>query len=100
MTQDERARYNKAINVISYKIIDRTYFESMPTNEQLDAILLGIKAMNLLAYDSGMNLKRQIAILTYHINQPNALIFRDRYTLDACSKAVYAIRYMLGKVKL
>lgn len=32
MTQDERARYNKAINVICYKIIDRKYFESMPTN--------------------------------------------------------------------
>lgn len=99
MTQDERLRYNKALNVIVYKIIERPYDENIPTNEQLDAMMLAVRALNLLAYDTGKDYARQIAILNYHIAQPNALLFRDRHTIQAMNSAVYAIRYLLGKTK-
>lgn len=100
MTQDERLKYNKAVNTIMYKILERPYDQNIPTNEQLEAMMYAVKAMNLLAYDTGRNLNRQIAILNYHIAQPNALLFRDRHTIEAMNQAVYAIKYMLGSVKI
>ena len=99
MTQEERIRYNKAINVIIYKVIERPYDESMPTNEQLEAMRLGIHAMNMMAYDKGQDVKRKVAILNYHLENPNALLFRDRYTLDAMSMAVAAMRYMMNEMR-
>lgn len=61
--------------------------------------MLAINAMHLYSYDTGKNLDRQAAILSYHIANPNALLFKDEYTMDAMYKAVHAIRYTLGIVK-
>lgn len=99
MTQDERLRYNKAVNVLVYKVINRPYEEYTPTNEQAEAMMLAVNALNLLAYDTGRNYDQQIAILNYHIAQPFAILFKDRYTMKALNQAVYALKYMLGKTK-
>lgn len=96
MTHDELMRYNKAINTINYKIIERPYDVTTPNTEQLDAMAVAVKAMELQAYDTGRSLKRQIAILTYHICQPSALLFRDKYTLDAMRCGIMAIKYLIG----
>lgn len=97
MTNDERIQYKKAINVIAYKIIERPYFESMPTNEQIDAIRLAVHAMNMMAYDTGRNMDRKIAILKYHLDNPNAMLFKDRYTQDAMSMGVAALKYLIAQ---
>lgn len=97
MTQDERAKFSKAINVIAYKIIERPYFESMPTNEHLDAIRLAVHAMNMMGYDTGKDMHRHIAILNYHLANPNALLFKDRNTMDAMSMGIAAMRRLISQ---
>ena len=97
MTHEDRLRYSKAIDVITYKIIDRPYDENIPTNEQLEAIRLAVHAMNMMAYDTGRDMTRKVAILNYHLENPNALLFRDRHTTDAMTAGVAAMRYLINE---
>ena len=96
MTHEDRIKYSKAINVITYKIIDRPYDENVPTNEQLEAMRLAIHAMNMMAYDTGRSMTRLIAILNYHLENPNALLFRDKHTMEAMKTGVAAMRYLMN----
>lgn len=96
MTNDERLKINKAINVITYKIIDRPFDDAPPTYEMQDAMTAAVHAMNMMAYDTGRNMKREVAILEYHLRQPTACLVRDRYTMKAMSLAVTALKYQMG----
>lgn len=96
MTAEERIRYNKAINVIDSKIIDKRHVVAAPTVEQYNAMQVAVNAMERWMKDTGKPLHRQIAILGYHIANPTALIFKDEYTMDAMEKGCVAIHRMLG----
>ena len=95
MRSEDRIKYNKAINVITYKLIDSPEFERMPTNEQLEAIRVAVHAMNMMAYDLDRNLDREVAILNYHLAQPNALLFKDKNTMNALVQGVIAMKYIV-----
>lgn len=99
MTQEDRIRYNKAISTIEREIIDRPYDENIPNTAQVLAMHIAVPAMNAYAYDTGKNLDRQVAIIEYHLANPNALLFRDRHTLEAMSMAVTAMKYAIGADK-
>ena len=96
MRSEDRIKYNKAINVITYKLIDSPEFERMPTNEHLEAIRVAVHAMNMMSNDIGRNLDREVAILNYHLSQPNALLFKDKNTTNALVQGVIAIKYIVG----
>lgn len=95
MTNEDRIMYRKAVNVLTTKIILRYYDESLPGNDQIEAMRLAIHAMNMMAYDTGKDVARKVAILKYHIDNPNALLFRDKHTMDAVKTGVEALKYML-----
>lgn len=95
MTRDERSRYIRAINVIDYKILNRA-FENVPTVEQMDAIPVAVEALERRKKATGMALGRHIAVLSYHISHPSAILFRDRHTTDALTAGILAIRWLIG----
>lgn len=45
MTRDERLKYNRAINVIDYKILGRPKIQTAPTIEQMEVIPVAVEAM-------------------------------------------------------
>lgn len=96
MTADERARYNKALQVIDYKIISKRNVVAAPTIEQYYAMQAAVDAMERWMSEKGKPLSRQIAILNYHIANPTALIFKDRYTMDAMEQGCVALKRLLG----
>jgi preprotein translocase subunit SecA len=95
MTREERIEYSKAMNVIEYKIIGRRDAQ-MPTDEQMNAIMLAVGSMQRRMEEKGLPLRKHIAVLQYHINEPRATIFKDRNTLDALSHGILAMKWMVG----
>ena len=95
MTNEDRIMYRKAINVLTNKYILRYCVESLPGFDQLEAMRLAIHAMNMMSYDTGKDVARKVAILKYHVDYPNALLFRDKHTMDAVKAGVEAMKYML-----
>ena len=95
MTRDERMKYVRAINVIDYKILNRA-FESIPTIEQMEAIPVAVDALERRKRATGMPLGQHIAVLGYHVSHPSAVLFRDKYTTDALTAGILAIRWLIG----
>lgn len=100
MTRDDRIRYNKAIATIEREIIEREYDERRPNTAQLLAMHIAVPAMNAYAYDTGRKLDREIGMIEYHLANPDAVLFRDRYTMKAMNMAVLALKYAIGEHKL
>ena len=96
MTREERMEYNKAMNVIEYKVIGRRDAQ-MPTDEQMNAIMLAVGAMQRRMEEKGLPLRKHIAVLQYHINEPRATLFKDRNTMDALSHGILAMKWMIGQ---
>ena len=99
MTNEDRIKYSKAINVITYKIIERPFEESKPSDEQIEAMRLAIHAMNMMSYDTGRDMARKVAILNYHIENQSALLFKDKHTMDAMKTGVAAMKYLMDEAQ-
>lgn len=97
MTKEERMVYNKAINVIDYKLLGKQGYVGEPTKEQLEAIILAVKSMELRMKETQLPLSRQIAVLKYHIKNPTALLFKDHNTLDALEAGIMAMKWVTGQ---
>ena len=95
MTREERIEYRKAMNVIDYKILDKKA-AVIPTVEQLQAISLAVTAMQRRMEEKALPLRRHIAVLQYHVNEPTATLFKDRYTLEALEHGILAMKWMIG----
>ena len=96
MTREERMQYNKAINVIDYKLISKKG-DTIPTIEQMEAIHMAVEAMKRRMEEKGFPLRKHIAVLQYHVNQPTATLFKDRNTLDALAAGVMAMKWLMGQ---
>lgn len=96
MTREERMQYRKAMNVIEYKLIGRKD-AVIPNVEQSEAIALAVTAMQRRMEEKALPLRRHIAVLQYHVNEPTATLFKDRYTLDALSHGILAMKWMVGQ---
>ena len=96
MTREERMRYNRAANVIDYKMISRSE-AAIPTIEQMEMLPLALEAMQRRTEETGLPLRKHIIVLQYHINHPTAILFKDRNTLDALAAGVMAIKWLIGQ---
>ena len=96
MTRDERMQYRKAMNVIDYKIIGKKD-AVIPNVEQMEAIIQAVRAMQYRMDEKGLPLRKHIAVLQYHINQPTATLFKDRITLEALEHGIMAMKWMIGQ---
>lgn len=96
MTIDERLMYNKAINCIDYKIIGRPHLIAEPTCEQMNSMQCAVNALEQQMKTTGTDLSRHIAVINYHLSQPTALLFKDRYTIDAMNAGVIAMKWLVG----
>lgn len=95
MTKEERMVYNKAINVIDYKLLGKQGYVGEPTREQIEAISLAVRSMEERMKETGFPLSRQIAVLRYHVKNPTALLFKDHNTLDALEEGIMAMKWLM-----
>jgi hypothetical protein len=95
MTKEERMVYNKAINVIDYKLLGKQGYVGEPTKEQIEAIILAMKSMETRMKETELPLSRHIAVLRYHIKNPTALLFKDHNTLDALEAGIMAMKWLM-----
>lgn len=97
MTRDDRLKYNRAINVIDYKILGRPTIQTVPTIEQLEVIPVAVDAMERQMKETGQSLHRHIAVLQYHVAHPTAVLFKDRFTMDAFTAGILAMKWLIGR---
>jgi hypothetical protein len=96
MTHDERLIYNKAINCLDYKVIGRPNVVAEPSIEQLNSMRLAVDALEQQMKTTEKDLSRHIAVINYHLANPTALLFKDRYTIDAMNAGVIAMKWLVG----
>lgn len=97
MTRDERLMYNRAINVIDYKILGRPTIQTVPTIEQMEVLPFAVEAMERQMREIGKPLHRHIAVLQYHISHPSAILFKDIYTTNALTQGILAMKWLIGR---
>lgn len=97
MTRDERLAYNKAITCIEYKLIGRRDKQDPPTMEQYQALQVAMDALIRMQQSTGKSQQRHIGLLQYHIKEPTAILFKDRYTMDALTAGIHAIKWLVGQ---
>lgn len=95
MTREERIVYSKAINVIDYKLLGKPHIVAAPTTEQLEAIILAVRSMETRMKETEFPLGKQIAVLSYHIKNPTALLFKDHNTLDALEAGIISMKWLM-----
>lgn len=91
--------YNKAIHVIGYKVIGRPHVITEPSMEILRAMGLAVHALEKQEKAMERNFSRHIAVLNYHLANPAAMLFKDRYTIDAMTAGINAIKWLMGADK-
>ena len=96
MTREERIAYSKAINVIDYKLLGKPRIVSEPTRDQLEALMLAVRSMETRMKETEFPLHKQIAVLSYHIKNPTALLFKDHNTLDALEAGIISMKWMMN----
>ena len=84
MTREERIQYRNAMKVIDYKIIERRGAQAV-TLEQREAIMLAVDSMKRRMEETGLQLRKHIIVLQYHITYPTATLFKDRITHHGCT---------------
>ena len=95
MTAEERMEYRNAINTIDYKLLSKIHAANELTREQLEAIILAVRSMEERMKATDKPLRKQIAVLTYHIKNPTALLFKDAITLNALEEGIMAMRWKM-----
>ena len=95
MTREERREYRNAINVIDYQLLSKPFIANELTRTQLEAIILAVRSMEERMKETEMPLRKQIAMLSYHIKNPTALLFRDKNTMDALQEGIMAMKWMM-----
>lgn len=95
MTREERMEYRKAINVIDYKLLGKLGRVDELSREQLEAIMLAVRSMEEQMKETDKPLRKQIAVLKYHVKNPTALLFKDANTLDALEAGIMAMKWLM-----
>ena len=95
MTREERIAYRKAINVIDYKLLGKPHAPSELTTEQLEALMLAVRSMEEQMKATEKPLRRDIAVLSYHVKNPTAMLFKDNITMDALEAGILAMKWLM-----
>lgn len=88
--------WNKALNVIDYKIIGRPNIVTEPSMEQLRSMGLAVQALEQQMKATDSDKTKHIAVMNYHLANPTALLFKDRHTIDAMTAGINAIKWLIG----
>ena len=91
MTQNEKAVYWEALATLA-DLIDRTPHPVPKTQEHLAAF-----GTALLAMYSQKASRRSIMIFLYHVETPDAHLFRDAYTIAALREAHKCVMQVIEK---
>jgi hypothetical protein len=95
MTREERMAYRNAINVIDYKMLGKPHCPNELTREQLEAIMLAVRSMEEQMKATEKPLRKHIAVLSYHIKNPTAILFKDNITMDALEAGILAMKWLM-----
>ena len=95
MTREERMEYRKAINVIDYKLLGKPNVPNELSSEQVEAIILAVRSMEEQMKATDKPLRKQIAVLSYHIKNPTAILFKDNNTMDALEAGILAMKWLM-----
>ncbi len=95
MTREERVAYRNAINVLDYKLMGRPHITNELTSIQLEAIMLAVRSMEEQMKATDKPLRKQIAVLSYHIKNPTAYLFKDDITMDALEAGILAMKWLM-----
>ena len=96
MTREERMEYRKAINVIDYKMLGKPHTPNELSSEQVEAIILAVRSMEEQMKATDKPLRKHIAVLSYHIKNPTAILFKDNITMDALEAGILAMKWLMN----
>lgn len=93
-----RINCEESIRTIVDRMLGRPFVCAVPSAEDLHSITDAINALQEWQYECPkLDFCRHIAVLNYHILQPAAILFKDRYTMAALRAGVQALEHKLGK---
>lgn len=93
-----RINCEESIRTIVGEMLGRPYVCAEPDKEGLYAITDAVNALQEWQTECpALDFCRHIAVLNYHILQPRAILFKDRYTMAALRAGVQALEHKLGK---
>mgnify|MGYP003307423165 CR=1 FL=1 len=94
MTAEEREIIRKHIRTIREKMIGN-HVVGRPRSEQIAALQAAVDAMQVYKHVSALPCERLSKVLQYHINNPEACMFRDEVTLAALEAGAKALEYLI-----
>lgn len=76
----------------------KTGFASI-TKEDADALSIVAELMSRYGIEYARENEREIAIISYHSRNPNAVMMRDNYTISALKEALFCIEEHIARTK-
>lgn len=95
MTDAEKRKIRKHIQIICNTMLGNPFVDP-PNTEQVEAVAAAVKALGAFRYVSPLPCEKAIKVLQYHVNEPAALFFKDRNTIEALEIGVKALEYKLN----
>lgn len=93
MTADERSVIRVHISILREKII-KAPITDLCSKERIAAVEAAMKAMARYKHIYAP-CERMGKVLLYHVNNPTALLFKDKVTMTALQTGVKALEYIL-----
>ena len=93
-----RINLQESIRTIAGRMIGRPRAEGVPEKSDVFAISDAVDALHEWQEECPtIDLHRHIAVLAYHVREPQAILFKDRYTMAALKAGVQALERKLGR---
>lgn len=97
MDATTRSECKRSIRLITERMIGKPYVCVEPDKDELEAIKNATNALEeWQAECPALDFCRHIAVLNYHVLQPRAILFKDRYTMAALRAGVQALEHKAG----
>lgn len=93
-----RINYQESIRTIATCLLAKSRTEKVPTKYDVAAISDAVDALREWQEECPtIALHRHIAVLDYHVREPQAILFKDRYTMAALKAGTQALEHALGQ---
>ena len=93
-----RINYEESMRTIATQLLSNPRKEEVPEKYELASISDAVDALRDWQEECPkLNLHRHIAVLNYHVREPQAILFKDRYTMAALKAGAQALEHALGK---
>lgn len=97
MTIDQRSETRRMVGVIRDKLLGYRSIRK-PSGEALKAMACAVVAIGRCTGDhASREAQRHQAVLSYHLREPEAMLFRDDITLDALAAGADAMERLLDR---